>query len=265
MRLILVNGVYGATAHFDALRAAFAPDISTEVFTFSRDGATDPDPEHAFDPMVRRLESVVRGASPDPTGASRPALLGFSLGGALSLEYVLQHPDHVSALVLVNSFDRYHLAGIQPGAVPPFWRVPVPIVHRSFIARIIHRIGWLRRGLLHEDATLDDVDRGMRGATAEVSSADLRYQLAHLGLPVPSGQGERLAALAERLPVLLLSSRRDMVVPPFHTDRLAQLMPAARRLPAFEGGHAFFQHDGSEVARVVREFLSASHSLPAVD
>ena len=42
---------------------------------------------------------------------------------------------------------------------------------------------------------------------------------------------------------MLLASRDDMVVPPRHTEWLAAAMPAARRLPPFEGGHAFFQYD----------------------
>ena len=106
MHLILVNGVYGAPEHFDALRAALAPDVSTEVFTFSRQGEPDPRPEHAFAPMVRRLDPLVRALAVEgaarldaATSRSKPALLGFSLGGALALEYALQHADDLSACV----------------------------------------------------------------------------------------------------------------------------------------------------------------------
>ena len=263
MRLILINGVYGTPEQFDALRGALAPGIRADVFTFRREGEPDPHPDRGFGPMVRRLDRAV-GAEPPPgtddaaTGAApaRPVLLGFSLGGALALEYALEHADRISALVLVNAFDRFHLAGLHPGAVPPVWRVPVAIRHRSFLSSFVHRVPWLRRGLFHHEATLDDVHRGMEQATLAVSGDDLRFQLAHLGLPLPRGQGERLARLAERLPVLLIASRDDMVVAPFHTERLATVMPAARRLPPFEGGHAFFQHDGAPLAAAVRGFLA---------
>ena len=267
MRLILVNGVYGAPEHFDALRAALAPDVSTEVFTLRRQGDPDPGSEHAFAPMVRRLEPVIRafaadGATPSP---SRPALLGFSLGGALAIEYALQHTDQVSALVLVNAFDRFHLAGLQPGVLPPLWRVPLRFRHQSFMSRLVHRLRWLRRGLFHDRASLDDVERGMQSATSSVSSDDVRFQLAHIGLPLPKGQSDRLAKLAERLPVLLIGSRHDMIVAPYHTERLARIMPAARRLPPFEGGHAFFQHDGVPLATAVRVFLEGALSLDSGD
>jgi pimeloyl-ACP methyl ester carboxylesterase len=276
MHLILVNGVYGAPEHFDALRAALARDVTSEVFTFGRLGEPDPRPEHAFDPMVRRLDPLVRAlsakaadlpasqdaAAPQPQQPQRPALLGFSLGGALALEYALQHGDRLAALVLVNAFDRYYLGGgLQPGALPPVWRVPVRFRHQSFMSRLVHRLSWLRRGLFHDRATLDDVDRGMLSATS-VSMDDVRFQLAHIGLPLPRGQSDRLARLAERMPVLLIASRDDMVVAPYHTERLARIMPAARRLPPFDGGHAFFQHDGAELAAAVRSFLAEVQTSP---
>jgi len=268
-RLILVNGVYGAPEHFDALRAALAPDCATEVFTFRRLGEPDPLPGRGFAPMVRRLDGLVRSAAPGRAAdtpidadqpppaapAPRPALFGFSLGGALALEYVLQHPDRVAALILVNAFDRYHPGGLQPGLLPAMWRVPVARWSPGFMSRFVHGLPWLRRAFFHRTATLDDVARGMLTATA-IADEDVRFQLAHLGLPLPPGQAERLARVAERVPVLLASSRDDLVVPPFHTDRLAAAMPAARRLPPFEGGHAFFQHDGEALAQAVRGFLA---------
>jgi pimeloyl-ACP methyl ester carboxylesterase len=57
------------------------------------------------------------------------------------------------------------------------------------------------------------------------------------------------------MPILLVSSRDDLVVPPRHTQRLAVMMPSAQRLPPFTGGHAFFQHDGRALAEAVRAFL----------
>src|SRR5690349_14350416 len=128
MRLILVNGVYGSHTHLGALCKAFAPEVSTEVFSFERQGAPDPRREDAFQPMVRRLDQFVRASSDIAadaaiTASARPAMLGFSLGGALALEYALHHTDRLSGLVLVNSFDRYHLGGLRAGAMPPVWRV----------------------------------------------------------------------------------------------------------------------------------------------
>jgi len=251
--LILLNGVYGAPEHFDALRAAFAP-LSSEVFSFRREGELDPRPQGAFDPMVRRLDRLVEAAT-TANGSTGPVLLGFSLGGALALEYALQRPDRLSALVLVNAFDRFQLGPFRAGSMPPLWRWAVQWRHQPHIARMVHGMPWLRRGLFHLGAPLSVVEKGMESAIASVTLDDLRFQLAHLGLPVPAGQAQRLAALPSRLPVLLISSREDLVVPPFHTARLAAAMPAARWLPPFEGGHAFFQHDGRILAEAVRKFL----------
>jgi pimeloyl-ACP methyl ester carboxylesterase len=253
-QIILLNGVYGAPEHFDALRAAFAP-IPTEVFCFRREGELDPDPKRAFDPMVRRLDRLIDARGPVADGASAPVLIGFSLGGALALEYALHRPDRLSALILVNAFDRFQLGPFRAGSMPPLWRWAIQMRHRPHVARMVHGMAWLRRGLFHSDASLEVVEKGMEAAIASVTLDDLRFQLAHLGLPFPPGQAERLAGLPSRLPVLLINSRDDLVVPPFHTARLAAAMPAATCLPPFEGGHAFFQHDGRVLAKAVLRFL----------
>jgi pimeloyl-ACP methyl ester carboxylesterase len=65
--------------------------------------------------------------------------------------------------------------------------------------------------------------------------------------------------------VLLACSRDDLIVHPSHTARLAETMPAARRLPPFVGGHGFFQHDGTALANAVLAFLAeveATHPPP---
>jgi pimeloyl-ACP methyl ester carboxylesterase len=227
----------------------------TEVFSFRRDGELDPDPRSAFDPMVRRLDRLIEARGPLTDGAPPPVLFGFSLGGALALEYALHRPDRLSALVLVNAFDRFQLGPFRAGSMPPLWRWAIQWRHQPHIARMVHGMSWLRRGLFHPDATLAEVEKGMESAIASVKLDDLRFQLAHLGLPFPGGQAERLAGLSGRLPVLLMHGRDDLVVPPFHTARLAAAMPAATCLPPFEGGHAFFQHDGRKVAEAVSRFL----------
>jgi pimeloyl-ACP methyl ester carboxylesterase len=258
VHLILANGVYGAPEHFGALQTVLEPRLPTKVFTFTRLGQPDPSPGAGFGPMIDRLDAVVRG-SPGPV-----AVLGFSLGGALALDYALLHGERLAALVLVNAFDRFQVGHLAPGSIPPVWRVPVHLPHRGIMSRIVHALPWLRRGLFHPDATLADIERVMAQSAASTAD-DLRFQLAHLCLPLPEGHRQRLAKLAETVPVLLVCSRDDLIVHPAHTARLAESMPAARRLPPFVGGHGFFQHNGTALANAVIEFLAeveATHPAP---
>lgn len=253
-RIVLINGVYGAPEHFARLRECLAPDAVTDVFAFRRDGTADPRAYSGFTPMVGRLAAHL-GDTSDVRSFERPALLGFSLGGALALEYALVHPDRLSALILVNAFSRFEGSFLQIGTIPALHLWPNEWTHPRLMARTVHRVEWMRRGLFHPEASLESIEHGLRSASGSMTQEDVRFQLAHLLLPEPEGMPERLGALAERLPVLLVSSRDDLVVPPRHTDRLAAMMPRAERLPPFEGGHAFFQHDGQALAPAVREFL----------
>jgi len=253
-RIILINGVYGAPEHFGSLRACLAADAVTDVFEFRRDGVPDPRAHSGFTPMVDRLSETVGGPSGLPRG-ERPVLLGFSLGGALALEYALTYRDRLSAMVLINAFARFEGSFLQIGTIPALHLWPNQWSNPRLMARAVHRLPWMRRGLFHEDASVDEIESGMRAATGSMSQDDVRFQLAHLLLPEPEDLAPRLATLAEEMPILLVSSRDDMVVPPRHTDRLAVLMPGAERLPPFEGGHAFFQHDARLLAASLTEFL----------
>jgi pimeloyl-ACP methyl ester carboxylesterase len=261
MRLLLLNGVYGATEHFDALREALAPEIETRVLPLRREGLPDPAGHDAFAPLVDRLDRARESFAPDPDDP--PALFGFSLGGALALEYVLAHPHRVSSLILVNAFGRYSQGPLHAASAPALRTWPPAWAHPALTARIVHRVAWLRRGLFHPEAPLDAIERGVRAAVGSVTHDDVRFQLAHLDLGMPVDLAARLAAAAERTPMLLVASRDDAVVPPRHTEWLASAMPGARRLPPFEGGHAFFQHDAGALADAVREFLGVSSRTPS--
>jgi pimeloyl-ACP methyl ester carboxylesterase len=253
-RIVLINGVYGAPEHFARLRECLAPDAVTDVFGFRRNGTPDPRGQAGFEPMVARLTEFLAEAVPAESG-NGPVLLGFSLGGALSLEYALARPGAVSALVLVNAFSRFEGDFLQLGSIPALQMWPSEWTHPRLMARAVHRVEWMRRGLFHPDAPIETIEHGLRSASGTTTREDLRFQLAHLTLPEVAGKAARLAALAERMPILLVSSRDDLVVPPRHTQRLAVMMPSAQRLPPFTGGHAFFQHDGRALAEAVRAFL----------
>jgi pimeloyl-ACP methyl ester carboxylesterase len=250
--IVLINGVYGAPEHFARLRDCLAPDAVTDVFGFRRNGTPDPRGNAGFEPMVTRLSEFL--GDPGPTD-ERPVLLGFSLGGALALEYALARPTAVSALVLVNAFLRFEGDFLHSGSIPALYMWPSEWSHPRLMARAVHRVEWVRRGLFHPDAPVETIEQGLRSASGSMTHEDVRFQLAHLALREPADRAARLASLAERVPVLLASSRDDLVVPPRHTDRLAVMMPKAERLPPFTGGHAFFQHDGRTLAEAVRAFL----------
>ncbi len=253
-RIVLINGVYGAPEHFADLRERLAADAVTDVLGFRRDGDADPRGEDGFVPMVRRLDALL-GPAEDGPAYRRPVLVGFSLGGALALEYAERHATRLSALILVNSFARFEGSFLQVGTIPALHLWPNEWSRPRLMARTVHRVAWMRRGLFHPEATLDDIERSFRAATGSMSQEDVRFQLAHLLLPEPEDLAARLDAMSRRLPVLLLSSAQDLVVPPRHTERLAVMMPGAERLPPFEGGHAFFQHDARLLAGVILEFL----------
>ena len=73
----------------------------------------------------------------DELRASKPNIVGFSLGGAVALEMALQRPESVPRLILINSLASYrldHLRKWLEAKVPP---VLVRVLGMRIVARLV--------------------------------------------------------------------------------------------------------------------------------
>jgi 3-oxoadipate enol-lactonase len=99
----------------------------------------------------------------DAVGFERAALVGVSMGGALALDVALQHPDRVSALVLVG-------AGISGWEPPDSFKAQMDEVdalfERGLIDQVVERE--LEIWLYGKGRTAADVDPAVRQAVGEM-------------------------------------------------------------------------------------------------
>ncbi len=108
--LLLVHGYTGGASDWDDVAPALAK--SRRVIRYSHRGHAQStntgDPKsYAFDALANDLGAVV-----DHFGFDQIDLLGHSMGGVVAMRYVLDHPEKVRSLVLMNT-------GAQPsGALP---------------------------------------------------------------------------------------------------------------------------------------------------
>lgn len=152
-------------------------------------------------------------------------IAGNSFGGALALRAAAVHP--VDGVVLFA----------------PFWRVDswleglFPVAERAFphirpFARADFTDARLRTELRHflPDANLDDpvVQAGIRQLTLPTRA---------LGQVRRAGQAGYAAASAVRAPVLIFQGRRDPLVKPRLTQRLAQRLPNLAGYLEIDGEH----------------------------
>ena len=103
---ILLTHGFAATSHmFASTVAALAEDHTVVVWDQLGHGRSDApeDPDaYSVAASLEEMGSLLRRVE-----AGQAVLLGHSLGGYLSLEFVLAHPDDVRALVLVDTGPGY--------------------------------------------------------------------------------------------------------------------------------------------------------------
>jgi pimeloyl-ACP methyl ester carboxylesterase len=174
----------------------------------------------------------------------RPTVFGVSFGGGVALEWAVEHPRRVGALVVQGVEARFHKSLGSTIAARVLERFPLPNDNR-FINQFFN--------LLHGG-------RPGPGPLAE-------FVVERCWETDQGVMARRLRALegfdvADRLwrldaPCLVLAGTRDVIVPAVRQRALAEAITGAR-FEALEGaGHIGFLTHGDEVARHVHRLIRA--------
>ena len=121
--LLMVPGLDGTALLFYRQIPRLAPQFRVVSFPLPDDDAC------TMESLVSDLRTVIHEVSP-----SEPVLLcGESFGGALSLSFALEHPEHLKGLIILNSFPRVRQR-IQIRIGPPLLKLmpwgAMPLVRR---------------------------------------------------------------------------------------------------------------------------------------
>lgn len=172
-------------------------------------------------------------------GVDRFSLVGFSLGGAVSLEIARQRPQAVERLVLIASF-AYKPASFPEwlsGIVaPPFIRL-VGIRGLSALLPLVASVdeeamvGW--RSYLR-DQSADQISAIFQS----IHRFDARPWLGGI-----------------QQPVLLIASDPDPVVPPYHSRTLHTLLPHSRLVVLPSTGHSMIHDEKEKITELVFDFM----------
>ena len=188
-------------------------------------------------------------------GMGRAALVGHSLGGGVALRAVLDHPELVERLILVNSagLGREVSLPLRMASLPFFERVfvkPPLWVFKRFLRRLVYdpavitpEFARLYYELFFQPKTIH--------AFAEILRAICTLRGARPGIVEPIRKG--LGTI--RTPTLVIWGRQDRILPSSQAFDAAARIPGAR-LHVFEHcGHMPNVEYPEEFNRLVLEFL----------
>jgi 3-oxoadipate enol-lactonase len=196
------------------------------------------------------------GEALDAAGVERAAVVGTSLGGMVALDFALDSPERVSALVLVGAGtdDHDYSEEMQTFDAEEEAAVARGDLDAAITANLDFWVAGPRR-------TLDEVDPKIRELVADMQLQALRQSKGH-----DDARADRLDPPASQrlgdvnVPTLVVTGDEDVEDFRMMGDRLARDIPDAERATIAGAAHLPNLERPKEFDRIVLDFL-ARHAV----
>ncbi|MEE2565678.1 alpha/beta fold hydrolase [Hyphobacterium marinum] len=242
--LILIHGFSVSLESFDAWAADLATDYRVIRPDLPGHGLTGPDPESRY--SVPQTADFVGGLM-DTLGIDTAIIGGNSLGGLAAWRFAADHPDRVTALVLVAP-GGYSINGVteEPVAVPAPVAAYLLNAPAPFVAAATAQ-------LYGDPSRLDPAvsERIAAMMARDGNGAAMVARLEVFTLPEPGADLARITA-----PTLILHGGADRMIPLDHSRQMSAAIPNARLVTHDDLGHVPHQEDPQRTLGDVRNFLS---------
>jgi pimeloyl-ACP methyl ester carboxylesterase len=187
----------------------------------------------------------------DKLNIKKAILVGNSAGGTVAMQFTLQHPQRVQALVLVDP--AVYEGGGGPSWLRPFYNTPQmnhlgPLIVRSIQKSGLDliRLAWYDPSKITQltwdgytkPLKVDNWDRALWYFTVASQVSDLPQHLGELALPV-----------------LVITGEVDKIVPTANTINLAAALPNARLVIIPQAGHVPHEEQPALFMQAVDQFM----------
>jgi pimeloyl-ACP methyl ester carboxylesterase len=185
-------------------------------------------------------------------GYKRPVLAGHSLGGAIVLQYALDHPDEVGGLILVGTGAKLRVAPHVLEAIEKGIENPDPWVS-EFVEAQMRAVTDVVFDVVTREAGLD---KGLRKQlVAEISAVGAKVQLNDFLCCDRFNVMDRLHEI--KAPALVLAGSLDVLTPPKYGAYLADHIAGAKMVTIEGGTHHFFAEKPEQTNRAISHFLKS--------
>src|SRR4051812_23571999 len=236
--IVLVPGLAGGWELLAPLALRLARRHEVILYSLRGDGGPDGRPVPAcVGAYALDLARVIEGLR-----LERPTVMGVSFGGAVALEFAVEFPHRLGALVVQGAEARFHQSLAATIALRVLERYPLP-GDSPFLNQFFN----LLHGCKPEPGPLVDfVVRRCWETDQAVMAARLRALEAF-------DVADRLWRID--VPTLVLAGTRDVIVPADRQRALAAAVAGARFETLADAGHIGFLTHGREIARQVGQLL----------
>ena len=240
--LVLLHGLSSAGVHFLPMLGHLRAEVSRLVL---------PDlPGHGFSSAPRPAdEAALRRGVREALDAvlDAPALVfGNSLGGYAAIQYALERPERVRALMLASPAGAA-MSHDELGALKALFHLTSHGQALDFIDRVLARRGPLRHAMAW----------GLRRQVQSAGVAAVLQAAQAPSLLTPA----QLGALPH--PLLLVWGKQDRVLSPAHLEFFRRHLPAHARIEEPPGfGHSPFLDDPAALARMLVTFARGLTDAP---
>jgi len=220
--LVFLHGIGGAARAWRGQLEAFAGRYRAIAWDMPGYGGSSPLPTVSIATLADALQDFL-----GQFGATKPILVGHSIGGMIVQQWLVKHPNTAAAVVLAQTSPAF-------GKADGDWQ-------KSFIDA---RLGPLDRGetmvtlapTLVKELVGDDPDASgiklARDCMANVPEASYRASMLAL-----LGFDQRQALKEIRIPTLVLSGSKDKNAPAPMMAKMARFIPSARYIELAGAGH----------------------------
>lgn len=197
----------------------------------------------------------------DCVGIDRTALVGWSMGGIISMEYCLAHPSKVEALILIGVRSRFGV-GMRLRILSEYVRSVLGLMSTFLTPR--------KYDFNAAEEQVDLTERFAREARQMVSpeaSEEVVQWLAATMARTPFGSffeiarsiwtwkaGPELSRI--QAPTLIIVGEKDLITPPSHSRRLHHLIPHSRLIVVDGASHYVAMERPDLVSSAIRGFLT---------
>jgi 2-hydroxy-6-oxonona-2,4-dienedioate hydrolase len=183
----------------------------------------------------------------------RLILMGCSMGGGLAMDFALEHPALVDALLMVGS---------GPSGLELDVRTPEKFeqAEAAWKAGDLDLLAELETQIWFdgEGRAPAQVDPGMRALAIEMSRRALAQEARRLGKRLPDANAPAAGRLAElKLPVLIIVGEHDTPYILAASDYMLERLPSARKEIIVDAAHLPNMDHPAEFQRLIEGFLEA--------